>query len=130
MVQKGELDDLRASGKFDAEWYLSEYPDVAQLGMDPAEHYLWLGRMLGRSPARVQQNHFTELTEGRESHGFRSNATFVDFERAWISLVACTLSIQRRSSNIAPKFLYWCQLQKSDYILGHGSEIGYRTIIR
>ena len=82
MVQKGELDDLRASGKFDAEWYLSEYPDVAQLWMDPAEHYLWLCRMLGRSPARVQQNHFTELTEGRESHGFRSNATFVDFERA------------------------------------------------
>jgi FMN phosphatase YigB (HAD superfamily) len=35
---------------FDAEWYLKEYPDVTQLDMDPIEHYLWLGRRLGRRP--------------------------------------------------------------------------------
>jgi FMN phosphatase YigB (HAD superfamily) len=36
------------SDHFDAAWYLEEYPDVAQLNMDPVEHYLWLGRRLGR----------------------------------------------------------------------------------
>jgi glycosyltransferase involved in cell wall biosynthesis len=35
---------------FDADWYLSRYPDVALSGMNPAEHYQWLGRRLGRSP--------------------------------------------------------------------------------
>lgn len=39
---------FRASGTFDEAWYLREYPDVAGSGMDAAEHYLWLGRRLGR----------------------------------------------------------------------------------
>lgn len=33
---------------FDAEWYLKRYPDVNKSGLDPREHYLWLGRRLGR----------------------------------------------------------------------------------
>lgn len=33
---------------FDADWYLAQYPDVEMLGMDPLEHYLWLGCHLGR----------------------------------------------------------------------------------
>ena len=36
---------------FDAEWYLREYADVRASGMDPYEHYLWLGRRLNRLPA-------------------------------------------------------------------------------
>ncbi len=36
------------SAYFNAAWYLDEYPDVALLGMDPLEHYLWLGQRLGR----------------------------------------------------------------------------------
>lgn len=40
---------------FDADWYLSRYPDVALSGMNPAEHYQWLGRRLGRSPARAER---------------------------------------------------------------------------
>lgn len=34
--------------QFDTVWYLEEYPDVALLEMDPIDHYLWLGRRLGR----------------------------------------------------------------------------------
>lgn len=41
---------LRQSGTFDVDWYLQTYPDVAQCGMDPAEHFLWLGARLGRRP--------------------------------------------------------------------------------
>jgi glycosyltransferase involved in cell wall biosynthesis len=40
---------------FDPEWYASAYPDVATLGMDPAEHYVWIGRALGRSPNSAGQ---------------------------------------------------------------------------
>jgi hypothetical protein len=36
---------------FDAGWYVQRYPDVAACGMDPLEHYLWLGWRLQRQPA-------------------------------------------------------------------------------
>ncbi|MFA6219014.1 MAG: glycosyltransferase family 2 protein [Erythrobacter sp.] len=42
---------FQASGEFDEQWYLTEYPDVAKSGIEPARHYLWIGRRLGRKPA-------------------------------------------------------------------------------
>lgn len=42
---------IRASGCFDEEFYLREYPDVATLGIDPAEHYVRLGARLLRNPS-------------------------------------------------------------------------------
>lgn len=50
-VSKNDLDELRNSGLFDEKWYLEQYPDVKMLGMDPLEHYLWLGGKLGRNPS-------------------------------------------------------------------------------
>lgn len=47
-VSLQDLDALRASGDFDESWYLNEYPDAAMSGLDPAYHYLWIGRRLGR----------------------------------------------------------------------------------
>lgn len=44
---------LYASGTFDEAWYVAEYPDVAMSGMEPAFHYLWLGRRLGRQPSNI-----------------------------------------------------------------------------
>jgi hypothetical protein len=41
---------FKASGKFDEDWYVNEYPDVRKSGIDPARHYLWLGKRLGRKP--------------------------------------------------------------------------------
>lgn len=46
-----DAEELRASGLFDESWYLSQYPDVKLTGMDPVEHYVWLGARLGRSPS-------------------------------------------------------------------------------
>ncbi|OYW52510.1 MAG: hypothetical protein B7Y80_19720 [Hyphomicrobium sp. 32-62-53] len=48
MTSAKDIDNLRRSGTFDAEWYLKTYPDVQALGMDPVYHYLWLGARLGR----------------------------------------------------------------------------------
>ena len=45
-----DVELVRNSDMFDAKWYLASYPDVALLGMDPAEHFVWLGWRLGRSP--------------------------------------------------------------------------------
>lgn len=52
---RSEVAQLLSSGQFDAEWYVRRYPDVLQTGLAPAEHYLWLGRRLGRrsKPARA-----------------------------------------------------------------------------
>jgi hypothetical protein len=39
---------IRASGLFDARWYMARYPDVAASGMDPLEHFLVFGASEGR----------------------------------------------------------------------------------
>lgn len=41
---------IRASALFDADWYLSQYPDVSALKVDPAEHYLRWGAWIFRDP--------------------------------------------------------------------------------
>jgi hypothetical protein len=38
------------SGYFDAGWYLEQYPEVAETGSDPAEHYLKVGASEGKNP--------------------------------------------------------------------------------
>ena len=49
-VPADDIGQLHQSGIFDAAWYANQYADVAMSGMDPAEHYLWIGRRLGRKP--------------------------------------------------------------------------------
>lgn len=50
---------VRASGLFDASWYLARYPDVAALAMDPVEHYLRIGARLRRNPGpRFDTGHY------------------------------------------------------------------------
>lgn len=61
-VSRDDIERIRASGLFDAEWYLEQYPDVRALGMDPAEHYLWIGAKLGRDP-KPRDKFFIENTQ-------------------------------------------------------------------
>lgn len=47
----GESDNRAADDiSVDADWYKERYPDVAEAGVDPAEHYLVHGRSEGRFP--------------------------------------------------------------------------------
>ena len=64
-VSKDELEALKNSGLFDERYYLEQYPDVKMLGMSALEHYLWIGKKLGRritdsgqpnATAQVDQN--------------------------------------------------------------------------
>ncbi|MEL6957343.1 MAG: glycosyltransferase [Pseudomonadota bacterium] len=50
-VTPKEVRQVEESGLFDGGWYVSEYPDVAQLDLAPAAHYLMLGAALGRNPS-------------------------------------------------------------------------------
>lgn len=43
---------LKRSKQVHSNWYRQQYPDVAQLGMDPAEHYLKYGAAMGRNPGK------------------------------------------------------------------------------
>lgn len=49
-ADKKDIEAIKASEFFDEKWYLNQYPDVALVGMDAAEHYLWIGARLGRDP--------------------------------------------------------------------------------
>ncbi|WP_151720690.1 glycosyltransferase family 2 protein [Gemmobacter serpentinus] len=40
---------------FDAKYYLSAYPDVAQSGLEPRDHYERYWRILGRSPVHTEE---------------------------------------------------------------------------
>ena len=42
---------LQRSALFDGQWYLRNYPDVAENGLDPARHYLDFGWREGRDPS-------------------------------------------------------------------------------
>lgn len=55
-IAREALEAFRSSRQFDERWYLEQYPDVKLIGMDPAEHYLWIGRRLGRSPQPSSAN--------------------------------------------------------------------------
>lgn len=44
------LSAVQASGLFDAEWYLSQHPDVAAAKVDPLTHYMKRGWREGRRP--------------------------------------------------------------------------------
>ncbi len=47
-----QITKLRRTGHVHRQWYLDTYPDVARLGMEPAEHYLKYGAAMGRNPGK------------------------------------------------------------------------------
>lgn len=48
-IRQSDIEKIRASEFFDAEWYRKHYPDIAEAGVDPAEHYLRSGAREGRA---------------------------------------------------------------------------------
>ncbi len=53
-LSDADVHAFRTSEEFDEQWYVSEYLDVGITGIDPARHYLWLGKSLGRYPSRAE----------------------------------------------------------------------------
>ena len=48
-VPRESVEALLMSDEFDPFWYEESYPDVRMSGLGPAEHYLLIGRRLGRA---------------------------------------------------------------------------------
>ena len=48
--RKAESNLVANSGLFDGEWYLRNYPDVAEAGTDPLRHFMTCGWQEGRDP--------------------------------------------------------------------------------
>jgi hypothetical protein len=48
-----EKERKRRRGLFDAKFYLAKYPDVAEAGLDPLQHYVLHGAAEGRKPHRL-----------------------------------------------------------------------------
>lgn len=68
---EADVSALKASGEFDEQWYINEYPDVARTGIEPARHYLWIGQLLGRQPrSYLHDDHPILLSEiiNRSAH--------------------------------------------------------------
>ncbi|MGB7244828.1 MAG: glycosyltransferase family A protein [Sulfitobacter sp.] len=65
------------------QWYLDRYPDVQMVGLEPAEHYLKYGAMMGRNPGKSFDTAFYLKTypDVRES-GLNPLMHFLDFGRA------------------------------------------------
>lgn len=49
---KDQISTIRKAKAFHKTYYLSQYPDVAQLDIEPIEHYLHYGVHLGRNPRK------------------------------------------------------------------------------
>ncbi len=50
---RSEATLIRLSGLFDSQWYLKQYPKVAQSGIDPIRHYVKKGVVLGYNPSET-----------------------------------------------------------------------------
>ena len=53
LAKQEDIDLVKASGLLDEQWYRERYPEVVKLGIDPVEHYLWIGGRLRRLPSRA-----------------------------------------------------------------------------
>jgi lipopolysaccharide biosynthesis protein len=97
---------FHASGEFDEQWYVNEYPDVAKSGIDPAKHYLWIGRKLGRKSSPVA-NSKQPVTAG---HGIGvGSVSPLAYETAWREAFAVAQGA--RSPNFAPQAITAVQKQ-------------------
>lgn len=52
MTFADQIQLIKKTKQVHSNWYRNTYPDVANLGMDPAEHYLKYGAAMGRNPGK------------------------------------------------------------------------------
>ncbi len=74
---------VQESRLFQADWYLQQYPDVALLGMSPAEHYLKYGALLERDPSeKFSTKFYLETHEEAERSGLNPLLHYIQHGRA------------------------------------------------
>jgi lipopolysaccharide biosynthesis protein len=97
-VSEQQVQEFRDGGAFDEAWYLCEYPDVARSGLDPALHYLWIGKRLGRQPSGKTK---TTVPLSMNVAPVTTSAKVSQFENTWQSSFA--VACGERSPHYAPR---------------------------
>ena len=69
----GEADLIRNSGLFDKDYYLARYPDVAESGLDPIDHYLQIGAAKGYDPNPLFDTGYYARQMARRINGARAS---------------------------------------------------------
>ncbi|AWB32560.1 hypothetical protein DBV39_01220 [Orrella marina] len=70
---------IEESGFFDAEWYCNQYPDVRQISLDPATHFLKYGWRLKRNPSvKFQSSAYLERYPDVQSAGINPLLHFLE----------------------------------------------------
>lgn len=69
----GEADLIRNSGLFDRDYYLARYPDVAESGLDPVDHYLQIGAAKGYDPNPLFDTGYYARQMARRINGARAS---------------------------------------------------------
>lgn len=99
-ITDAEVEAFRSSGIFDEHWYLHEYPDVAKSGIDPARHYLWIGRKLGRRATK--QSAASDVIDLKQAiNVFTGSALDANLDVLFIDGTNNTSSSQYRINRIA-----------------------------
>jgi glycosyltransferase involved in cell wall biosynthesis len=82
-MKREDIELVHSSGLFNAEWYLREYLDVKELGMNPLRHYLQYGLRLGRrgNPDPESQNNLLRLIGAEAKFWSRSKSVIPEFAR-------------------------------------------------
>jgi len=76
-----EIQVIKDSGLFDAEWYAKKYPDVALSGLDSFDHYKKIGQMLNRLPAAGLNNDLFSFNNGCNKIIKESLLSYKDWEK-------------------------------------------------
>lgn len=136
-IGKKDLARIKKSRLFDANWYLRQYPDVAQLGIDPAAHFLKYGGLLRRDPsADFSSSFYLDIRPAVEKKGvnpiihdvgYRSSK-FYDAKRVLYAAynVACKgqheLAIKLAKDHLPPKLAYTLNVLLANEALARGDE--------
>lgn len=118
-VSNEALARFAQSGAFDGDWYVSAYPDVLASGMDPAEHFLWLGAKLGRSPHSPRSGQrrcvagqhdaiFIDGTNGTASTTYRVDLIAAGLRSRGWKIGTCRLDQVRQrlaDADLAPRYI-------------------------
>ena len=76
--RRRDLADLSSSRWFDRAWYLSQYPDVREAGLDPAEHFHDFGWSEGRDPGPgFSTRHYLEVNPDVAQSGMNPFLHFI-----------------------------------------------------
>ena len=125
-ISDDEVTAFRSSGEFDDRWYVEQYPDVKMLGMDPAAHFLWIGRKIGRRPSGAStlelMSDQSYENSGKVNDGRLSKR---EFSRAQIELVELSQFFDREYYLNQYKEVQESDLSPVMHYLLVGADLGY-----